>query len=70
MGWRRTPQVKPSQGDRRCARPHRRGPRLGLLAAMIGGAAVVALLGLRSTSRAGSVETHVLGSERDGHSLH
>ena len=36
---------------------------VGLLAAVIGGAAVVALLGLRSTSRAGSVQTHVLGSE-------
>lgn len=36
---------------------------LGLLTSVIIGAAVVALFGLRSTSRAGSVDTHVLGSE-------
>ena len=36
---------------------------VGLLAAVITGAAAVALVGLRATSRAGSVQTHVLGSE-------
>jgi O-antigen/teichoic acid export membrane protein len=36
---------------------------VGLLAAVITGAAVVALLGLRTTAQAGSVQTHVLGSE-------
>ncbi len=36
---------------------------VGLLAAVIAGAGVVALLGLRSTAQAGPVQTHVLSSE-------